>query len=248
MKNVTRAPRGWAARPAIVAAAVLVLACTMAALPAQQLYAGEPGGNQYQVVRGTVTHAAFFSAETNQPAQVDPQMFVQDPSAPAGTGPQAIAHVAGVRPARPASDPPASALYSADAVPLGVTLGAWLAASGQVTVSCQDGGGSVDARYQGLIPGGLYQLERVQFLPDGARRSVLAADAGDPAASAFRAHQDGGGSIDVALDFCPLLSGNEIIVLAYHSDAMLHGRDIGSFGHDVHNQLVSDLRQPGNGA
>ena len=40
-------------------------------------------------------HAAFFSAETSQPKPIDPQVFVQDAAAPAGTGPQGIAHAAG---------------------------------------------------------------------------------------------------------------------------------------------------------
>src|SRR6516225_4632446 len=45
-----------------------------------------------------VTHAAFFSKETHQTDAVDPQVFVADPQSQAGTGPQGIEHVAGIRP------------------------------------------------------------------------------------------------------------------------------------------------------
>ena len=39
-----------------------------------------------------VTHAAFFSAGTKQPKVLDPQVFVEDASAQAATGPQVIKH------------------------------------------------------------------------------------------------------------------------------------------------------------
>src|SRR5260221_10990784 len=45
-----------------------------------------------------ITHAAFFSAESKQPKTLDPQVFIHDSAAEAATGPQAIKHVAGVRP------------------------------------------------------------------------------------------------------------------------------------------------------
>ena len=39
-----------------------------------------------------ITHSAFFSAQTKQPKTIDPQVFVEDASAQAATGPQVIKH------------------------------------------------------------------------------------------------------------------------------------------------------------
>ena len=61
-----------------------------------------------------VTHAAFFSAETKQPKTIDPQVFVEDASAPETTGPQGIKHVAGVRPPFIDQDPKTSTLFNAE--------------------------------------------------------------------------------------------------------------------------------------
>ncbi len=90
------------------------------------------------------THAAFFSIETKQPKPLDPQVFVQDASAPAATGPQNIQHAAGFRPALIEQDAKTTQLYSAKGEPLGTDLGHWLGAKGVVTITpstqwhCQD--------------------------------------------------------------------------------------------------------------
>src|SRR6516164_7811408 len=73
-----------------------------------------------------VTHAAFFSAETKQPKTIDPQVFVEDASAPETTGPQGIKHVAGVRPPFIEQDPKTSKLFNAEHQPLGFELQSWL--------------------------------------------------------------------------------------------------------------------------
>jgi hypothetical protein len=69
-----------------------------------------------------VAHAAFFSAETKQPKTLDPQIFVEDASAPEATGPQGIKHVGGVRPALVDQDAKTSKLFNAEHKPLGFDL------------------------------------------------------------------------------------------------------------------------------
>lgn len=86
-----------------------------------------------------VTHAAFFSAETKQPKTLDPQIFVEDPSAPEATGPQGIKHVAGVRPPFIEQDARTSKLFNAEHKPLDFDLQSWLSATGTVTIAEKDG-------------------------------------------------------------------------------------------------------------
>jgi len=100
------------------------------------------------------THAAFFSNETNQPAAIDPQVFVADPAAPAATGPQDIMHSGGYRPARVASDAPSVPLFTAQGVPLRFTLGEWLGAGGTGTVVCTNGSAAAINQFNGLVQWG----------------------------------------------------------------------------------------------
>ena len=75
-----------------------------------------------------VTHASFFSQETKQATPLDPQVFVRDPNAAQGLGPQGINHVKDFRTLL-LGDPAETKLYSATGEPLGFTAGKWLAAS-----------------------------------------------------------------------------------------------------------------------
>ncbi|HET8629434.1 MAG TPA: hypothetical protein VFL91_18600 [Thermomicrobiales bacterium] len=183
------------------------------------------------------THAAFFSAETKQPAVVDPQVFVAAAAVPAATGPQNIVHAAGYRPARPGSDPATAPLFSARGRPLNLTLGAWLGAAGRGTTTCAGDTATVRARFTGLIPGGLYQLTRLQFTVRGPQRTPLGQP--DGAGSTFTAAPDGIGTFTGRLPFCP--DATEGVVLAYHSDGTTHGAALGDIGVNLHNQLAARI-------
>ena len=102
-------------------------------------------------------HAVFFSHETHQPKPLDPQVFVADPAAKAGVGPQGIRHVAGFRPTFLA-DPPEAALFNADGSPLGFTLAAWLAAKGTVRITPEGSGAAIACGCTALRPNGVYGL------------------------------------------------------------------------------------------
>src|SRR5215470_12739273 len=78
-------------------------------------------------------HGAFFSRETDQPAPVDPQVFVRSSLAAAAAGPQDIPHAGGFVPA-PLAASSNTPLYNADGKPLPLTLGRWLGAAGTAAV------------------------------------------------------------------------------------------------------------------
>lgn len=69
------------------------------------------------------THAGFFSHETHQKMDLDPQVFVKDATANGGIGPQQITHVSGIRNAL-VTDNPELPIFSATGKDLGMTLGA----------------------------------------------------------------------------------------------------------------------------
>src|SRR5258708_32479723 len=67
-----------------------------------------------------VAHAAFFSAETNQPKALDPQVFIRDTAAQAATGPQGIKHADGLRLPLIDREAKASSRYNAEDKPRGL--------------------------------------------------------------------------------------------------------------------------------
>ncbi len=180
------------------------------------------------------THAAFFSAETSQPAVIDPQVFVADPTAAAGTGPQNIPHVAGFRPARVASDAPGSTLYTAQGKPLSLTLERWLAPTGGGTIVCTGESAAALDQFRGLVPNGVYQLFRNRFTPDGPRRSPFGKPDGSD--SSFVAGADGTATVTSVLPFCP--DPTDGVLLSYHPDGTIHGPLGGDVGVNMHNQLL----------
>ncbi len=180
------------------------------------------------------THAAFFSNETKQPAVIDPQVFVADPVIAAATGPQNIIHVGGYRPARVASDAPSVPLFTAQGLPLGFTLGEWIGASGTGTIVCTDGTAAAINEFSGLVPGGVYQLFRNQFTPQGPKRTPFGKP--DSSDSVFTANEDGTVAVTSVLPFCP--DPTDGVLLSYHSDGTVHGPLGGDTGVNLHNQLL----------
>lgn len=181
-------------------------------------------------------YGVFFSSETHQPAAIDPLVFVHTPGAASGLGPQNIAHVAGVVPAL-LSAPPDTPLYNADGKPLGTTLGRWLTASGTGSIDPAADLGHADrvtVSFTGLIPGGLYSLFEVAFLPSG---NTFAPLDGSGLRHNFVA-LDNGTARATVLTPAPLTHSNAVL-LVYHSDGQTHGMSRGAPGVTAHHQLIA---------
>ncbi len=186
-----------------------------------------------------VTHAAFFSSETKQPKPLDPQAFVQDPSAAAATGPQNIQHVAGVRPAFIDQDSKTTPLYNAKGEALGFDLGEWLNAKGVVTITpSAHGKARISANFTDLRPGGSYSLfenhfdqQPVGFTPlDGIGKT-----------NNFVASKKGTAWIGLVAP--QMLTHANAVLLVYHSDKTFHGDQRGEIGVTAHHQLIARLPQ-----
>lgn len=183
-------------------------------------------------------HGAFFSRETNQPAPVDPQVFVRSSDAPAAVGPQNIPHAAGFVPA-PLAAPPPTPLYNAEGRPLAATLGRWLGAAGEATVGPAGDprhADRVSAAFTGLIPGGLYSLFTVTFGPSG---NTFAPLDGAGLHHNFVALGNGTGRATVLTPIS--LTHANAIVLVYHSDGETHGTSRGAPGVTAHHQLIARI-------
>lgn len=192
--------------------------------------AGAQGSSRAQ---GFLTHAAFFSLETKQANLLDPQAFVADPSAVAGTGPQGIMHAAGVRPAFGVDDPDAG-VVNAQGKPLGFSLGQWFGARGRVTLASLTGGGTaMTYALTGLVPNGVYSFFENHFATGGVTFTPLD---GTAQHNTFTASASGaaGGSISVP----GAVTHSEGILLVYHSDGVAHGMDRGQIGVNAHHQLI----------
>ena len=180
------------------------------------------------------THAAFFSAETKQPAPVDPQVFVADASAPAATGLQGIRHAQGLRNAAVASDPPATPLLNADGKPLGFTLGQWLGAGGTAALD----GSKVTVELHGLRPGGHYSLFENHF--DQKPVGFTPLD-GSGSANGFTA--DAKGDAGLSLTAPARLTHDNAVLVILDDDGQGHGASRGAVGIDAQHQLIA--RPPG---
>lgn len=181
-----------------------------------------------------VTHAAFFSGETHQNPVLDPQVFVTEPSAPGGVGPQGIKHIEGVRNARPA-DPPALPILNASGKPLDMSLGAWLDASGEVILTPQSNGQEkVTVVLANLKPGGHYSLFENHFdqKPVGFTPLDEAGEANNFVADAT------GKAVMTTIAPAPLTHDNAVL-LVYHSDGKTYGKSRGDIGVNAHHQLIA---------
>lgn len=188
-----------------------------------------------------VGHGAYFSQETKRTPAIDPQVFVKDESSAEGTGPQNIAHAAGVRPAR-LDDSPELVLYNANGDSLGFTLGKWLpvagpgadGASGTVDIDAQPSGATrLTMSFRKLIAFGVYSVFRATYSPDGT--TFVPVD-GDGTTNTFTSAVDG--SADAVVSTPNRLSHANAIVLVLHSDSQEHGVSRGVAGVTAHHQLI----------
>jgi hypothetical protein len=209
-----------AIRYAILALAfVLGMAGVVTAQAASKMYAFMP-------------HGAFFSVETKPANLIDPQAFVVDPAAPAATGPQGIAHVAGVRPAYGVDDP-RTAVVNAQGKQIGFTLAEWFGARGTVTLTPGPSSTTVTFELAGLKPGGLYSFFENHFRPDGVTFTPLD---GTAKTNTFRASARGTAAGTIVAPGA--ITHAEAVLLVYHSDDTDHGMERGQIGVTAHHQLI----------
>ncbi|MEO8599693.1 MAG: hypothetical protein ABI656_07675 [bacterium] len=182
------------------------------------------------------THATFFSSETHQPRTLDPQVFVRDPEARAGIGPQNIEHGAGLRPAF-ANESVSTPIYTARGEPLApLTLGTWLAARGSVSIRPREGGASLSAVFSGLRPTGIYSLFQNHF--DQKPVGFTPLD-GTGTTNTFTADADGNARVFLVMPAMP--TGANAVLLVYHSDREAHGMSRGMIGVNAHHQLIAKV-------
>lgn len=185
-----------------------------------------------------VTHAAFFSIETRQPKAVDPQVFMEDASAPAATGPQGIKHDAGIRPALIDQDARTSKLFNAEHKPLGFDLQSWLSPTGSVTISDDGGKVTMEAAFKGLQPNASYSLFENHF--DTKPISFTPID-GSGKTNSFTTKSDGSASVSMTMPGMPT-HANAVLVI-YNSGGQPHGLERGRIGIDAHHQLIARPEQ-----
>lgn len=194
--------------------------------------AGIAGAQTTSTTYAFVPHSVFFSLEAKTPNLVDPQAFVADQAAPAATGPQGIAHVAGVRPAFAVDDPRLS-VVNAQGKQLGFTLAQWFGARGTITLTPATASTSVAYALAGLRPNGLYSFFENHFGPDGVTFTPLDGTANT---NTFRASARGTATGTIVAPGA--ITHAEGVLLVYHSDNTDHGADRGQLGVTAHHQLI----------
>ncbi|MEM7498420.1 MAG: hypothetical protein AAF371_10575 [Pseudomonadota bacterium] len=132
--------------------------------------------------------------------------------------------------------------------PLGITVGEWFAAEGRGTYTCENGVGTVDLRFENLVPHGVYTVWHdfmvwpptdpfigTYDLPFGAR---------DGSENVFVADDDGSARFERSVKPCLQLSGEHLaanLAIAWHSDGATYGPLPGEFSTVTHVQLYVAL-------
>ncbi len=132
-------------------------------------------------------------------------------------------------------------------VPLGVTLGDWLAASGEATITCSGESATVSATFSDLIPNGVYTLwYSFLALPPTSPLTVMNLPLGARDGSQNAVLADENGNAVYTLESAPCLQPStaqvgSMLALNYHSDGRTYGLDPGQFGYNAHIQLFALL-------
>ncbi len=127
---------------------------------------------------------------------------------------------------------------------LGFTLGEWLRHQGTGTYTCEEGEGSLDLSFSGLVPEGVYTMWHAFIaipppepftgtldLPLGAR---------DGSESVFRANKQGKAQFKHTFQPCLQMSDTwttSMLAINYHNDGNTWGGHPGHFGYDAHIPL-----------
>jgi len=133
---------------------------------------------------------------------------------------------------------------------MGVTVGEWLKQSGRGTYTYQDGVGTLNLKFKGLIPNGVYTMWHA-FMPANPPVPFtgtldLPLGAPDGSESVFTANADG--TAEFVHTFRPGLEMSDvwtkaILAINYHSDGKTYAGRPGSFGDKAHIPLFAMLPQ-----
>ena len=127
---------------------------------------------------------------------------------------------------------------------LGMTLGQWLRHQGTGTYTCQEGVGSLQTSFSGLVPNGVYTMWHafIAIPPPTPFTGTLDVPLGsrDGAESVFTA--DGNGQAAFTHSFSPCLQMSDVwttsmLAINYHSDGKTYGGHPGAFGYNAHIPL-----------
>jgi hypothetical protein len=147
-------------------------------------------------------------------------------------------HAAGIRPAFGVDDPNVQ-LVNAQGKALGLTLGAWFGARGEVKLSPLDSGGtSMTYALSGLVPRGVYSFFENHFSSEGVTFTPLD---GSAEHNTFTASRRGTASGSILIPGS--VTHSEGILVVYHSDGVTHGMDRGQIGVNAHHQLIIRVPQ-----
>ena len=119
---------------------------------------------------------------------------------------------------------------------LGVTLGEWLAATGTVTYTCEEGKSTVNASFENLVPNGIYtfwNFVEPDPITDPYTGLVWPLGARDGTQSVFKVNAQGDAEYEAVIESCLQLSGlqtNSGLAIAFHSDRKTYGFQPGAFG------------------
>lgn len=180
------------------------------------------------------THAGFFSHETHQKVDLDPQVFVKDATAHEAVGPQQITRVGGIRNAL-VSDNPELSIFSASGKDLGMGLGKWLGAKGEVILTPLDGGREKVTIYMtGLKPHGKYSFFENHFDQKPIGFTPL-----DGAGTANTVTANAAGTAVFTTVSPTLITHDNAVLVVYQSDGKSYGKARGEIGHNAHHQLIA---------
>jgi hypothetical protein len=133
--------------------------------------------------------------------------------------------------------------------PLGLTLGAWLAASGSGTYTVDGDMARLELTFENLIPFGLYSTWCGRLHLEGGEivgMTDLPCGAADGSDSPFVADREG--RAHVTMDLTPWPPSTETDVqdfaITFHSDGRAYGPSPGAFGANSHVQLFVSLDTP----
>lgn len=119
--------------------------------------------------------------------------------------------------------------------------------NGSTTLSCENGQGSVSARFQDLVPGGVYTFWYFFMAtpfsePFSTYDLPLGARSGSD--NTFVASKEGRANFSSKFKPCLQLSGEQLtagLAIAYHSDSKTYGSNPGNFGTVSHLHLFNFL-------
>lgn len=127
---------------------------------------------------------------------------------------------------------------------LGLTMGAWLAASGSGSYTVDGDVATVEADLKNLVPNGIYTVwcSRV-FVPPNFNIVNAPCGADDGSENVVTADDEGNLSFSIETFVLDLTSDEAIslIALSYHSDGQTWGFDPGTFGLNSHVQVFAPI-------